>query len=132
EALRLFRESGNAYNENVVLQTVAKIHYHYDDFADALPVAQEALRQAEELGFPSLIAQSLIILSNIHFYQGHYNQSVEHAMKVLDNDSTNTNIVRNVYANLLRAHAYMGRADLTAHYLDRYREVLDQYSNARS
>lgn len=129
EALRLFRESGNTHNENIALQTIAKIHYHYDDYADALPIAQEALRQSEALGFPSLIAHSLVILSNIYYYQGHYDQSVEHAMKVLDNDSTNTNIVRNVYANLIRAHAYLGRADLTAHYLDRYREVLDHYSN---
>lgn len=129
EALRLFRQTGNTYNENIALQTVAKIHYHYDDYADALPIARTALRQSEALGFPNLIAHSLIILSNIHFYQGHYDESVEHAMKVLDNDSTNANVVRNVYANLIRAHAYLGRADLAAHYLDRYREVVDHYSN---
>lgn len=129
EALRLFRESGNTHSENVALQTVAKVHYYHDDYADALPIAEEALRQANELGFPSLIAHSLIILSNIHFYQGYYDQCVEHAMKVLDNDSTDTNILRNVYANLVRAHAYLGHADLTSHYLDRYREVLDRYSN---
>lgn len=129
EAVRLFQESGNTYSENMALQTVAKVHYHYDDHADALPIAEKALHQADELGFPGLIAHSLVILSNIHFYLGHYDQCVEYAMKVIDNDSTNTNIIRNVYANLIRAHAHLGQADRAVHYLDRYREVLDSYSN---
>ncbi|GGC32470.1 two-component sensor histidine kinase [Parapedobacter defluvii] len=129
EALRLFRESGNMHSENIALQTIAKIHHHHDDYANALPIAEEALRRANELGFPNLIAHSLIILSNIHLYQGHYDQCVEHAMKVLDNDSTDTNVLRNVYANLIRAHAHLGHADLTSLYLDHYRDVLDRYSS---
>jgi two-component system NarL family sensor kinase len=128
EALRIYRETGNRFNENIVLQTVAKIHYHHDDYAAALPIAREALHQAKELAFPSLVAHSLIILSNIHYHQGQYAQAIETATAVPAYDSTNTNILRNVYANLSRAYAYLGQPDLAADYIDRYREVLDRYT----
>ncbi len=129
EALRLSQEAGNPINENVALQTIAKVHHHYDDDEMAMPIAQKAVRQAEELAFPSLIAHSLITVSNIHYSQGQYAQCVETATRVLANDSTDTNIKRNAYANLSRAYAYLGYPDLTADYIDRYRTVLDEYAN---
>src|SRR5690606_37529806 len=95
EALRIYRETGNPFNENMVLQTVAKVHYHHHDYAAAMPIAREALHQAKELAFPSLVAHSLMILSNIHYSQGQYAQAIEMAVEVPAYDSTNTNILRN-------------------------------------
>ncbi|SFC68541.1 Soluble NSF attachment protein, SNAP [Parapedobacter composti] len=128
EAVRLYQETGNKFSENMALQTVAKVHYYHDDFSAAMPIAEAALRQAEDLGFPSLIAHALIIVSNIHYHQEQYAQSATTARQVLEHDSTNINVLRNVYANLTRAHAYLGQPDFTANYLDRYREVMDRYA----
>ncbi|NGF55977.1 tetratricopeptide repeat protein [Parapedobacter sp. SGR-10] len=129
KAVDIYRSTDNKYAGSKALQTLAKAHYVHDDYAAAEPIAQQAIAQAKELGFPILIAEALNIISNIHFHQGRYARSVEAAMESLKTDSTDLNITMNVYANLAQAYAYLGQPDLTKKYLHHYREVLNRYAN---
>lgn len=129
KAVEIYRDTDNKYAENKALQTLAKAHYVHDDYAAAEPIAQQAVTQAKELGFPILIAEALNIISNIHFHQGRYAQSVEVAMESLKTDSTDLNITMNIFANLAQAHAHLGHPDLTEKYLTHYRETLNRYAN---
>lgn len=129
KALEIFRMTDNQFSENTALQTLSKIHHHHGDHVAAEPIAQQALAHAEELGFPKLIAEALIALSNIHFRNGKYGPSAELALAVLKIDSTDTNIRTNVFANLVQNYAYLGNPELSEKYLDNYREALDSYSN---
>ena len=128
EAIGLYRQTGNRFAENVALQTAAKVHDHHNDHAEALPIAEKALLEAQQLGFPALVAQSLVILSNVYLHLERYDQCIESALQVMAQDSTDTNIMRNVYANLIRANAHLGRPGLTDYYLERYRTLLDTYA----
>lgn len=129
EAIRLNKEVGNAANTCVAYLTLAKVYYYHDDVVTALPLAQRALKMAEETGFPSIIAHAQIVLSNIQLQMGHYDAAIASAQESLNNDTTDSNIVVNIYANLALAYAYTGQPELTTAYFDQYRERVNHYAN---
>jgi signal transduction histidine kinase len=129
KATELFRQTDNKLFLNKALQTLAKVHYHHNDFATALPLALQAVKQARELGFDHYTAEAIELTSNIYFYQGQYGQSAEAALAVLAIDTTDINLTRSIYFNLTTAYAYLGKPDLTHQYMIKYMETLDRYSN---
>lgn len=129
KALDIFHHRGDQFSENIALQTLAKVHYYHEDYHTAEQLAQKALQQAKDLGFPKPIAEAYMILSNIHLYQGRHIQTVETATEALATDSTDINITKNVYANLTKAMAYLGKPDRAKQYFDRYAQALDRYTN---
>src|SRR5690606_17209645 len=124
EAARICHEMGDTLNENEALQTVAHTYFLHEDYSNALIFAQKAVLQAERLKNPSLEAYSNIILANVQYYQGDYQKCIENSLKVLDKDSTDTDIKMNVYANLSKAYAYVGNPALAETYTNLYHEVL--------
>lgn len=129
EAIRLNEKIGNAANATVAYLTLAKVYYYHDDVERALPVAQRGLTMAEETGFPSIIAHAQIVLSNIQLQMGQYAAAIASAQQSLQNDTTDSNIVVNSYANLALAYAYTGQPELTTSYFDQYRERVNHYAN---
>src|SRR5690606_32518260 len=129
KALVIFHHRGDQFSENIALQTLAKVHYYHEDYHTAEQLAQKALQQAKDLGFPKPIAEAYMILSNIHLYQRRHIQTVETATEALATDSTDINITKNVYANLTKAMAYLGKPDRAKQYFDRYAQALDRYTN---
>lgn len=129
KAIALFQQTDNKLFLNKAIQTLAKAHYYHDDYATALPLAKQAVKQAKELGFDHYTAEAIELTSNIYFYQGQYEQSIEAALEVLAIDTTDINITRSIYSNLTTAHAYLGNPDLTHQYMIKYMETLDRYSN---
>lgn len=129
KAIELFRQTDNKLFQNKALQTLAKAHYYHDDYATALPLAKQAVKQASALGFDHYTAEAIELTSNIYFYQGQHAQAVEAALEVLAIDTTDINITRSVYSNLTTAYAYLGKPDLTHRYMIKYMETLDRYSN---
>lgn len=129
KAIELFQQTDNKLFLNKALQTLAKVHYYHDDYATALPLAKQAVKQAKALGFDHYTAQAVELTSNIYFHQGDYERSVEAALEVLAIDTTDINITRSVYANLTSAYAYLGKPGLTRKYMTKYMGTLDRYSN---
>lgn len=129
KAIELFKQTGNTLFENKALQTLAKAYYYHDDYVTSEPLAEQAAAQAKELGFKRNTAEALEIISNIHYNQDRYAQSAEVAIEVLATDSTDINISRSAYANLVGAHAYLGNPELVHNYLTKYGETLDRYAN---
>lgn len=129
KAMALFRTTDNKLFLNKALQTLAKVHYYHDDYATALPLAKQAVKQARALGFDHYTAEAVELTSNIYFYQGEYEQSVEAALEVLSIDTSDINITRSVYSNLTTAYAYLGKPDLAHAYMTKYMGTLDRYSN---
>src|SRR5690606_23803973 len=64
KATELFRQTDNKLFLNKALQTLAKVHYHHGDYATALPLAQQAVKQARELGFDQYTAEAIELTSN--------------------------------------------------------------------
>ena len=129
EALMIYKGIGNVYKENYAMLLLSKIYYHHEDFTKANTLAQEVLQKATNLGFPALTTNSFIHISNIHYRQGRYAASAEAAMRVLEVDTTDTNLTINAYLNLIRSNAFLGKPEVTVDYLKRYGEALDRYSN---
>ncbi len=129
QALRIAQERDSKYDETCALQMLAMVYYYYGDHEAALPTAKKGLQKAKELGFPNLIAHSLLDMSNSYYFSKKYAPSAEAALEILKTDTTDTNVAINAYANLIQANAYLGRPDLTEYYLKTYREVLDRYAN---
>ncbi|WP_162849966.1 tetratricopeptide repeat-containing sensor histidine kinase [Sphingobacterium yanglingense] len=128
KAMKLFGQTGNRLFENKALQTLAKVYYHHHEYNVAVPLARQAVDRAKDLGFARNTAEALTIMSNTLFYQGHYARSAEVAIEVLATDSTDINIIRNIYSNLVLANAYLGHPDLSYKYMDRYREFADRHT----
>ena len=128
KAMKLFGQTGNRLFENKALQTLAKVYYHHHEYNVAAPIAKQAVDIAKDLGFARNTAEALTIMSNTLFYQGHYDQCAEVAMETLATDSTDINIIRNIYANLVLANAYLGHPDLSYKYMNRYKQFTDRYT----
>ncbi len=129
KAVDIFRELEDFYKESYALQALAQAYSNDEDYQNAETISLESVKIARELGIPNLIADALTILSNIQNKQGKYNESVTTALEVLKIDSTDTNITKNIYANLALNNAYLGQPDLTRKYLDKYKEIFEKYSN---
>ncbi|RQP08252.1 MAG: hypothetical protein EAS52_25430, partial [Parapedobacter sp.] len=129
KAVEIFKKLGNKLAENNALLTLAKVYYHHKDYVLAESITRQALEQAKEIGARNLTAKALMILSNIHFDQGQYAQSIQVAEEVLNTDSTDNNITKNVYSNLVVANAYLGNPELTSKFMINYRDALNRYAN---
>lgn len=129
EALKIYKEIGNTYKEYYTLLLLSKVYYHHQDYTKAFALAQEVLEKTKNLGFPTLASNAYIHISNIHYRQGRYAESAEAAKQALEVDTTDTNITKNAYSNLLRSNAFLGKPALTEHFLERYGEALDKFSN---
>ncbi len=129
EAAKICHETGDYFNENEALQTIAHVYFLHDDYENAWNYAVQAVRQADTLGNASLMAYSLIIVSNVQYHRGEYGKAIEAAYNTLKADSTDVNLAMNAYANLAKAYARTGRPDSTEFYMERYHEVLAEYSN---
>ena len=131
DAVTHYRRSGNQVGEVVAMLTVAKNYYNTKDSEHASAWANDALKLSSQLNFPDLLARSYIILSNISYNQGQYELTEKYALKVLEYDSINPNYLTNVYGNLIRSNAFMGRPDLSERYLDNYRKSMNHYSTEK-
>lgn len=129
EALKMAQELGNSFGEIEALQTIAQTYYLHDDFTNALRYTERAIRQLADVGNAQLLAFSLITASNIHYQQQQYDRCVETALQALETDSDNANLKVNVYANMAKSYAHLGKADLAHEYIDLSNEVLADYSN---
>lgn len=129
KAVRIFGETGNHLARQMALLTLAKVYDHYGEYDAALPIAEQLVREAEAMNYPTLTTQSMNVLSNIYYHTGRYGESVELAKGVVQLDSANSNNMTNAYANLAQGYARLGRFDLMEEYFERYGETVTSYSN---
>lgn len=129
KAVEIYKQIGDRYRENSALHALAQAYCLYGDYAAAEPVAQQAVTQARELGIPGLITSSLTIMSNVYLQQGQYAKTVELANEVLGIDSTDYNVTKGIYVNLVMANAYLGNPRRAEQYMERYRTASDRYAS---
>jgi len=129
QAIKIYQETGNKFGENQALATLANTYSYFDDYDASLPIAQQALRQAEEAGFPNLVASSAAILSVIYYYTGKYNECIANAQKAVQIDSTDVNITKHAYIHLSLAHGQLGRIDSMEYYVNQFVTALEEQHN---
>ena len=129
ESFKIHQESGSPYPIIRSLNTLADAYYADDDYANAMKYAEDALRLADSIGNAHLVASSYITISNIHYFQQQYDKSIEAALAVLENDSTDYNYKETVFFNLGVIYARVGNFELMEDYFKRYKETVNSYSN---
>ena len=127
QAVKQFEKTGNLYNHSIALNTIAMIYYsNLKDYSMAKRHSLKSYAIAKEMGIPGVIAGSLNTLSNISFYEKNYKQCVAYATEALKTDTTDVNILTNIYTNLTRGNIWLGNKQQANNYLDKYRLLIDK------
>src|SRR5690606_15012166 len=84
---------------------------------------------AEDAGFPIFVSTSATILSAIYYYTGKYNESIAAGLKVIQVDSTDTNLTKHAYIHLALAYGRLGKIDSIEHYVNQFFTTLQEQHN---
>ncbi len=131
EALVNFRAEGNAYHEILSILTIAQCHRRAGNPDEALPYAQQGLELAERSSFPKLIAEAEADLANIYYDRGIYTESLAHAKRSWDKDSTDFDLSAVMLSIMTRSNIHIGRTDSAIHWLDKYWDWTSTYSTEK-
>ncbi|HUH18790.1 sensor histidine kinase [Albibacterium sp.] len=129
QGLKIYQEIGNKYGENQALASLASTYNYYEDYDAALPIAKQSLQLAEDAGFPIFVSTSATILSAIYYYTGKYNESIAAGLKVIQVDSTDTNLTKHAYIHLALAYGRLGKIDSIEHYVNQFFTTLQEQHN---
>ena len=129
-AKEIFRETGNLYNEIMAVLTIAQSHYKAENYSLASDFANRGLKLAKQTDYPKLVAEAEGVISNIHFYQGKYEQSEIYALSSLEKDSSDVNLSVNMMSNIVRSNIFLGNPDKALRYLDKYRDWMETFANS--
>lgn len=126
-AIEIYRELDSKFGEASTLATLANTYSYYDDYQTALPMAQQALHIAEEVGLTNLAVSCATILSTIHYYLHNYEQCIRLAKKALQLDSTDINMTKHSYAHLALSYGQLGQIDSMEQYVNTYYSTVQDY-----
>lgn len=129
KAIKIYQELGNKLSESQALASLASTYNYFGDYDTALPIAQQALIQAEEAKAPNLVASSAAILSAIYYYTGEYEESILAGQKSVQFDSSDVNITKHAYIHLSLAHGRLGQIDSMEHYVNQFFTALEEQHN---
>src|SRR5690606_17409517 len=96
----------------------------------AAQYTEQGLEIAKEVGYPNLLGQLYLSLSNIRFSQGRYVESEELAQMGQQQDTANIEIRHNVLFNHIRNNMYMGQLEKAEHYVDEYYESVQKFASS--
>lgn len=129
-AAKILHDIGDKNNEAIAYQGIAMIYYNLtQDYNKAEEFANKALKLNEEIGFPSFITGSLNTLSNVYWQQRNYQKCSQIALKAIEIDTTDSNVMSNLVANIVRANIFLENKDIALQYFDRYRRIIDLKAN---
>lgn len=131
EALSNFREEGDAYHEILSILTIAQCHRRAGKPDKALPYATLGLELAERSSFPKLIAEAEADLANIYYDRGVYAESLAHAKRSWEKDSTDFDLSAVMLSIMARSNIHLGKTDSANHWLDKYWNWVSTYSNEK-
>lgn len=130
EAAKIFQKIDDKNNEAISYQGIAMAYYSLSqNYAKAEEYALKALKLNEEMGFPGFISGSLNILSNVYWSQSRYLECSKCALKAIQTDSTDKNVLSNLAANVVRSNLMIGNKNLALKYFDKYRSIIDIRAN---
>ncbi|TDS56903.1 signal transduction histidine kinase [Myroides indicus] len=128
KAVNIYQNLGNKYAEAVALSILGACYIEKKDYKQAEIYTERGLMVAKEVGYPNLLAQLYIKLSNVRFYQKRYTESERLAEESRKTDTTSMDIKHNVLFNHIRNNMYLGNLKKAEDYIDQYYESLQQYA----
>jgi signal transduction histidine kinase len=127
-AVDIYNQLGNKYSEAVALSVLGRCYQETGDYKQAELFTERGLALAKEVNYPNLLAQLLINLSNVRYYQGNYQESDQLASEARKLDSSNIEIKHNVLYNHIRNNMYLGNLKTVEDYIDEYSESIQQFA----
>lgn len=127
-AVDIYNLLGNKYSEAVALSVLGRCYQETGDYKQAELFTERGLALAKEVNYPNLLAQLLINLSNVRYYQGNYHESDQLASEARKLDSSNIEIKHNVLYNHIRNNMYLGNLKTVEDYIDEYSESIQQFA----
>lgn len=128
-AVDLFQKMGNRYGESVALSVLGRSHQKVGKLEQASAHIERGLQIAKEVGYPNLLAQLYVSLSNVRFYQQRYEESETLALMAREQDTANIEIRHNVLLNHIRNNMYLGQLEAAEGYVDEYFESIQQFAS---
>lgn len=129
-AVETFQQLGNKYGESVALSVLGRCYQDNGQFDLAGTHTEKGLEIAKAVGYPNLLAQLLVNLSNVRFVQERYGESEELAKMAKQQDTANIEIKHNVLFNHIRNNMHLGNLKEAEGYVDEYFESVQQFASS--
>lgn len=129
-AVEIYRDMGNKYAQAYSLSVLGRCHQTDENHDLAALYTEQGLEIAKEVGYPNLLAQLYVNLSNIRFEQGRYAESEELAFLGREKDTADVEIKHNVLLNHIRNNMYLGQLEKAEQYVDEYYESVQQFATS--
>jgi signal transduction histidine kinase len=120
-----FHQSGEKAYESVAYREIANFYLKLDDFPKAEENANKSFSLATEAGISRYISNALSILAEIYFRQNKFELSIEKSLESLQLDSTDTEIKRILFSNLMMCYINLGKTNQALKYFERYNKEID-------
>lgn len=129
-AVDIYHELDNKYAEAVALSVLGRCHQENKNYQQAAVYTERGLAVAKEVGYPNLLAQLYVNLSNVRYYQGNYAESDQLAQEARRQDTASTEVKHNVLFNHIRNNMYLGNLKKAEDYIDEYSESIQQLATS--
>lgn len=127
-AADIYRKMGNKYAEAVSLSVLGRCYQTDENYQMAAFYTEKGLDIAKGVGYPNLVAQLYVNLSNVRFHQFRYAESEELAIEAQKQDTSNIEIKHNVLYNHIRNNMYLGNFKNAEDYIDEYYESVQSFA----
>jgi len=128
-AVDIYTEMGNKYAQAVALSVLGSCYRRDGQLELAGEHTERGLEIAREVGYPNLLAQLYLNLSNIRFAQGRYQESEALADLGQMQDTANIEIRHNALLNHIRNNMYLGRLKKAEDFVDEYFESVQRFAS---
>ena len=128
-AADIYHQLGNKYAEAISLSILGKCHQDNKDYQKAALFTEKGLDLAKQVGYPNLLAQLYIKMSNVRYHQGQYQESNQLAAEGLKNDTANMEIKHNALFNYIRNYMFLGELNKAENYIDQYAASIQHFAN---
>ncbi len=98
---------------------------HFNDFDTSLEYGLKGLNIARNHSNISVVAASLINLSNINYKIGNYRQSMVYALEAFKTDTTDASVYENISSNIVKAGIELNDKENAARFLNTYKRLVE-------
>lgn len=136
-AVDIYQDLGLKYQEAVALSVLGRCYQETQNYNLAAKYTEKGLLVAKGLAYPNVLAQLYVNLSNVRYYQGMYEESVQLANLAHTQDSSNADIKHNTLFNHVRNNMHLGNLKKAEEYMNAYAESIqslatEEYQNSLS
>src|SRR5690606_26159771 len=129
-AVEIFQKMGNMYGESLALSVLGRCYQEDGQLNLAGTHTEKGLEIAKQVGYPNLVGQLYVNLSNVRFSQGRYEESEVLAELAKEQDTANIEIRHNVLYNHIRNNMHLGNLKQAEGYVDEYFESVQQFASS--